>query len=696
MKEIPIYNITDFPYKMVSSTVELVHKKKCSYVNNVASFDIETTSIKKEQINGLERDLGFMYVWQFAFEEYVCMGRTWSEFTYFIHKLADMCHGTLIVYVHNLGFEFQFMRNFFDWNEIFATEKRRPIYANTGNIQFRCSWRLSNMGLAKFTQNTRGVIHKKQSGEDFDYSIIRYPDTELTDEEYYYCVCDVLGLNEAIRGLMQDNNIHNVCDLPMTNTGFVRRDYMAACLEYPNYKKSIRQKRLYEDTYILCKEASRGAISGSTHLYTDEILEDIDSEDIKSSYPFQMCTKYFPASKFRRINPKNDTLFAKSLEQSCCLIVWRCKNLRLKKWRGIPYISKAKCRAIVGEKCGNGKVYSADEIGMCCTEIDFKIISDEYYYTDLEIYEIWIAERDMLSYPFRKHLLDMFQRKCDLEDGDPYIYMKYKNKINSSFGMMLTDIIRNEVVYKGGKEPWAIQQDGNIAESLNKHYKEYSTFLNYQDGIWVLAHGRDDLHEGMVECDRDLVQVDTDSCKHFNDHSKGFNEINKKIIEKAESYDIKPYVYNKDGDKVYLGIWEHEGKKGEYTYEKYKTLGAKKYAYIQDGKLHITIAGCNKKTGAKWLEQHGGINAFRNGMVIPANEKGVNYSGRTSSNYYDSDRIYDITVDGHRIVHGSYIAVSNVDYTLGMTSEWFNLVLDGTIEDSVNLAANGAFETWLK
>lgn len=692
-QQVDIYNINDFPYYKFSD-ISTVEKGKKSFADCICTFDIETTSYTYKECKVLGTDFGFMYVWQFCIEGYVCCGRTWKEYENFINELkrnigieSKCC--MLVVYVHNLQFEFQFMRNFFRVDKVFCRDKRDVVYADIENVQYRCSYTLSNMGLEKFLEKTKGVTFNKLSGKKFNYSIKRFPDTELSEYEWAYSISDVLGLYEAIRSNLLDDTL---CSIPMTSTGYVRREFRDACLESDGYKRKLLSMRLDEHTYTLCREASRGAIAGSNHIHTDEILEEVDSHDIKSSYPYQMSVKYFPASKFIKYTCDFGTdKFDKFRDNACCIIVWTCEDLKLKKWEAIPYISKAKCRAIEGFQCGNGKVYSAKKIGMCCTEIDLRIIEESYYFKNPKILEIWVAHRDLLPLPFRKTLLDMFQIKTELEDGDKYLYNKYKNKINSSFGMMLTDILHPEIVYvPNSTEPWREEKIENINNALKKYYYSYNTFLSYQHGVWVLAHGRDSLYQGMKIVGTDIVQVDTDSVKNLGDYRDEFSKLNKKIIEYAETLDIKPYAYNKKGEKVYLGIWEHEGEDNEYTYQTFKTLGAKKYAFTEDdGRMKITVSGLSKNSG-EWFEQNGGMDKFENGTIVPSK-----ISGRTASTYVDLDKVHTIIVDGHEITLGSNIAIKNVPYTLGMTGEWLMLILDGMINSDEEVPGDGAFKGWV-
>lgn len=690
-----MYTVKDFPYNKFKN-ISTVENKRNRYADLICTFDTETTSFTTKECNVLGKDFGFMYIWTACVGGECVYGRTWKQFKAFLNMLqyVTKCTGDtkLVFYVHNLSFEFQFMRNFFTVTKVFATEKRKVVYAELDNAEFRCSYRLTNMGLDAYTNKTKGVIHKKQSGEDFDYSIKRYPDTPITDDELKYAVYDVLGLYEGLHTTLEDDTLATV---PITSTGFVRRDYREACLDYPGFRNFLLSKKLNANDYILCKEASRGAIAGSNHTYTDETLEDVDSYDIKSSYPYVMLTKYFPGGKFVRERLQTGPIFDSLLDSDCCLIVWSCKNIRLKQYWSIPYISKAKCRYVAGARCGNGKLYWAKRIMMCCTEIDFKIIREDYDMEDIMIHEFYHCKRAMLPVPFRRHLLGMFQTKTDLETGDKYIYNKFKNKINASFGMMLTDILNSEIEFVGGSSPWEEHKVEDIDDALLKHYRRKNNFLSYQDGVWVLAHARASLHEGMAGVGFDVVQVDTDSVKFLNDHSDVFERINKRIMDEAEAFDIKPYAVREDGSKVYLGVWEHEGEDGETTYKAFRSLGAKKYCYTDyNGNMGITVSGL-KKSSSWYLLDKGGIDSFHNGVEFPAKVDGRSCSGRTSHFYCDLNGPRTINVNGHTVTLGSNIAIKDVSYTLGVTGEWFMMILDGVVHKPP-YGENGAFDGWLE
>src|SRR5699024_554759 len=133
------------------------------YMYNIpASFDIETTSFYRdangdtysyEQYNKLDcpsemEKLSNMYVWQFGINGRVIVGRYWSELLEMLQYISNALQLTkkrkLVVYVHNLSYEFQFIRNLFNWIKVFSMDVRKPLYALTDlGIEFRCSYLLS-------------------------------------------------------------------------------------------------------------------------------------------------------------------------------------------------------------------------------------------------------------------------------------------------------------------------------------------------------------------------------------------------------------------------------------------------------------------------------------------------------------------------------------------------------------------------
>ena len=90
------------------------------YKDAVCAFDIETTYIS-------ELDRAVLYIWQFQIDEYMTIiGRTWREFIDFYNRINAVLASDeyIVVYIHNLSYEFQFMRSLFeiDSEDVFVVE----------------------------------------------------------------------------------------------------------------------------------------------------------------------------------------------------------------------------------------------------------------------------------------------------------------------------------------------------------------------------------------------------------------------------------------------------------------------------------------------------------------------------------------------------------------------------------------------
>ena len=213
------YPTDDFiPHKRV--------KVEKGYLSIFGTFDIETTNI---EIEG--KPAAIMYIWQACIgdtegrQRDVYVGRTWRDFVRFIETIAEQYKlndkRRIVWYVHNLGFEFQFLRSLLYVTDMFAAKSRVPItFIGNNSHEFRCSWKMSNMSLFKLCE-AENVPHGKLEG--YDYTKERYADTELDDLELLYCVDDVLGLHEAICHSMKMSG-DTLATVPKTSTGYVRRE----------------------------------------------------------------------------------------------------------------------------------------------------------------------------------------------------------------------------------------------------------------------------------------------------------------------------------------------------------------------------------------------------------------------------------------------------------------------------------------
>ena len=141
-----IYNPNDIEYiaDVAMSNERLRSKKKVLYFDTPCAFDIETTSF----ISYSGEKTAIMYEWTLGINGLVIIGRTWDEFLKCVEKLIKCLdislNKRLVIYVHNLAYEFQFICKRFEWEKVFAIDNRKPVYAITiDGIEFRCSYLLS-------------------------------------------------------------------------------------------------------------------------------------------------------------------------------------------------------------------------------------------------------------------------------------------------------------------------------------------------------------------------------------------------------------------------------------------------------------------------------------------------------------------------------------------------------------------------
>lgn len=170
-------------------------------------------------------------------------------------------------------------------------------------------------------------------------------------------------------------------------------------------------------------------------------------------------------------------------------------------------------------------------------------------------------------------------------------------------------------------------------------------------GVWCTAWSRYRLQLMIDQAGINFVYADTDSVKYMGELD--LTEFNRDRIEECERN--KAWAVDRNGVTHYIGVFEDDG-----SYLRFKTLGSKKYCYEDmNGKLHITIAGVNKKIGPDELQK---IENFKEGFIF-------NRAGGTESVFND-DMDYTIMVDGHKLHITDNILIRNSSYTLGITAEY--------------------------
>lgn len=644
--------IFDLP-KFTADVKPKYFRSRFQYNAQVCAFDIETTALT-------EIEQSVMYIWQFAIEDYVIVGRTWEEFKTLVNWLNTLSYGRrTVIYVHNLSYEFQFLSGIFHFENdcVFPMENRKVLKAVLGNLEFRCSYLLTNLGLSALTKRYH-VKHQKLSGEEFDYSIRRFSDTPLTRKELEYCVNDVLGLVECIHKIL-DLNDDTLTSIPLTSTGFVRRICKEAMrAEHQQILNSFPDYELFR----MLRKAFRGGNTHANRYYADDVIQGkICSMDITSSYPFQQVCKQFPVFPFEEVHSTDIHYCDKLIDRGKAVLMYvalsdisiRGKNVV------IPYIPLDKTLSCINPVIDNGRILQADYLELVVTDIDWYIIVKQYSFS-ASLLKAYKSSYGKLPKGLINSNIEFYKKKTELKgvQGQELFYMKNKELLNSIYGMSVQNPVKRSILFNDCSEnPELYIEDESISdEDLLKKSKK-KAFTCYQFGVWTTAHARRSLEDGIDICGEDLLYCDTDSCKFIGE--KDFTQYNEQVKQLAISGGL--YATDIKGITHYGGVYELDG-----IYDSFITQGAKKYAYLEDGKLHITVSGVAKKQGAEALVQAGGLDAFREGFVF-------HHCGKTESIYNDNPFGW-YHVDGRKIFITRNVFIHEQDYTLGRTEEYTDII----------------------
>ena len=642
--DLPLYPVREWFHLLPNRKGNPGTKAKKRYYKEFITFDIETSRLETNEQS-------FMYIWQCCIAGHVnIIGRTWEEFKAFIKYMADILPETIVCYVHNLSYEFSFLKGVLEFgeNDVFATEPRSIIKACYNNIEFRCSYFLTNVSLDKFC-NDMDAVHKKLQGDKFNYNKVRTPGTKLSIEEINYCLHDVMGLWESITTKMLSTK-DTVASIPLTSTGYVRRDIKRAM---HNCRKQVLD--IFPDftIYKLLRKAFRGGDTHASRYYSGIILPNVCSYDRVSSYPDVLVNCSFPISPFLPEQPTMDRLIDLiEIHNKAVLFSVAISGLVCKDEVGCPYIPFDKCSAISKSVRDNGRILTADYVEITITDIDWRIIQKEYTWDSIEIIELYSARYGNLPSQITNCILKYYEEKTTLKGDEcrALDYKLYKALLNSIYGLMAQNPVKFSYTYDNINRVM-IDKPGEFPEELLSK-SQNSAFVAYQWGVWCTAWARYRLHELIWLVGDAFVYCDTDSVKCIGNFDHTVKEYNKQRYE--DSKKSGAMAKSKTGKYHYMGIYELDG-----VYGRFCTLGAKKYCYEDANGLHITIAGVKKNEGAQELAK---IENFTPDFCF-------NHSAGLKAKYNDNvDMWYEYNGEPIHITDNVYL--SDTEYTLGITDEY--------------------------
>lgn len=657
------------------------------------AFDIETTSFRDSDGN----PRATMYVWQMCFgdSDFIVVGRTWDEWLQFIKLIRKTFHlkrdRVLVVYVHNLSYEFQWIRTFFKWQKVFSLDKRVPLYARTNfGIEFRCSYHLSGYALGTLAKNL--TRHKMRKLDTLDYTKLRHSRTPITPDEMSYNIEDVRIVCAYISERLEIDG--NITKIPLTKTGYVRNDLRVACYgenhktrQYYNYRETMLALTMTKEEYLLQRCAFMGGFTHGNSWYVGQVLNDVTSMDFTSSYPYVLFAYKYPWSAGELCYPDIDEVM-KKINIYAWILDLELYGVESKITQD-DFLSYSRCVDCKGYVLNNGRVNRAEYIHVVVTSVDFEILLQTYRFNGgIKICQAYKYYLNYLPTPFVDTLLTYYEKKTTLKnvEGKEEEYLYAKEQVNSAYGCIVQNPLRPTIEYTDGDE-WD-ETPIDIDKGISRYNNNPNRFMPYVVGVFVTAYARRNLWRGILAVGDDYIYADTDSIKllNYEQHKDYFESYNNEVIDRLQRacdfhrFDIsrvQPRTIK--GTVKTLGVWDFDG-----HYKRFKTLGAKRYMVEHDdGEISLTVSGLNKKKAIPYLlEQYGrdGIfDAFTDdefgvdNMTIPAG-----YSGRMVSTYIDeptSGTLTDYLGNACEWSEQSSVNLEPSTYTLSLSKDYYLFLL---------------------
>lgn len=628
--------------------------KNEKYIALEMSLDTETSNITKDG-----KRWGFVYIWQVGLGGIAYYGRTWESLRDLLDTIDEVLTTkglSIVCLVHNLGFEFQFMRKEigFKGADTFSKGKRDILNCRYKSIYFKDTLNYYNKKLSDLGNKVDG----------YNYNKVRHSKTELTERELKYIRNDVLILNELQREELKEKSIKQfikiktaVADVKETLSNdycCMRRAAREGHIYSQGWVASIKDCTLNEELYNDLKDAFWGGYNHTGLGKLNKDLENVGSYDITSAYISAICSKYFPwgpaeniteatlrdfeaggfYSVLKHLNKWNNELKYKYL------VTYKLSDLILKTGKADNILNNVNIKSIKGEFIYDRHILSADEVIITSTLEDLNSILLFYNIEELDssFIKIWRFKAYPLPHFIIKRCLELFNKKQKLK-GDKSKkkeYNRVKTLLLSIFGLLGTDPVRDKFTFNEDGE--AVKIEESTEAKLNKYNKSYRRYGYYAWAIWVSAYIREIIISFIDKIGYDFVYSDSDSIKLLNkDKYKDlFSEYNKNITEEIEEV-LKFYHIDTDLAKPegkYLGWFIDETGEEEGIYNWFKSLGCKKYIYIQNNELKAKCSGIKEEYLVNFLLHYNyneetntitkvnntlkvAFNRFRVGLLIP-------------------------------------------------------------------------------
>lgn len=618
---------------------------KHGYSQFIAAFDIETTTIYDEETPYF----AFMYVWQFAVGDIAVYGRTWDEFVQFLRNLRDDLNlkidKRLIVFVHNLKYEFSFMKKinglYFAEENFLAKDKNDVIRCVVNDVfEFRDSVIYTEKPLSEL-----GKIVNIPKPE-YDYNKIRTNITPLTADELEYCSHDVLILTKFFETEVKKRGYGYIGRIPLTATRIVKRIIQKNLnAMYARGVMYSKQPKNDDDLDVLqtLENAYFGSFNYCTTCYRTEIVPNVYRADISSFYPAIALFCKFPLKKFAKMSNFPDSIEGLLKLKQPILVKITLTNLHAKYPRFSYLPAQHDNWVISGIQTLNKRIVHADRITLTVNEIDLQGVQDYYTYDDENIVEVYTAKTYA---PLPKYIIqsivDLYREKKRSKEKYLQISAKREPTPQEEDDYKISKAMLNRIYGIFVQKPVLMQYGfdnklGKVVELGEGYVKsDDDCGVLYQWGVWLTSYARqiitknfaaialetakngkrknndvvlysdtDSLHYTASKIANTIISQHNEKCKQNLkklrwryssicncDELEGIGEFEVQKYEKFKACDIKKYCYtfiDDNGDERFKAVVSGLSRENEY-FSRFKTIEEKMDALTEDMEIPPELA----------------------------------------------------------------------------------------------------------
>lgn len=597
---IKAYSVDEVELPLLAYRTLQRNHKMIKYATDYATLDTETSHV--------DLVTAWVYQWAVKIKKTYIYGRTPGELIELLRKMAEHYElkedKRIIIYIHNAAYDLQYLKFYIKQYDpkanFLAIDAHSIIICDVFGFRILCSYKLTNLSLAALAKNY-AETYEKATGE-IDYNVIRYQDSELNTNDWFYMFSDVAAQYDGIAGYLKAMGYKYAYEAPFTSTGFVRTACRKAAKAEEKWRQEFENSALNLEQYNLCRWAFAGGVCIASFLYANNTIrsDKLCHKDFTSSYPARQMMDYFPTgapSWYGDIDDREE--LDELLNEYCCIFELTLYDVHIKEGVTAPCIPSSKCIGLHEPVRLNGKIVAAKQLTIAITEVDFKWIKRQYIAGNMKVNNMLIFKRGVMPDWLKKEVMSYFKYKCTMRDTDPLLYSRSKAFLNSIYGMTATTILRDEYELDENMIFTAKTYEDAQAENekrLSKYYRSYNSFMPYQFAVYTTAWARDALFT-MIECVGydNFLYCDTDSVFYIETPEN---------VEKMQNYTL--YCKNR---AIKAGAYVGSKYLGEPTDEPplraFRALHSKCYAMEElnektgEYELNVVIAGIPKKS-IKW------------------------------------------------------------------------------------------------